>query len=53
MQLPEAVITLKQGIGFRDQNDKGVLIICDNRFVARPMVASFYRVYPRYQEPET
>ncbi len=37
VQLPDAVITLKQGVGrlIRDAEDKGVLIICDNRLVTR------------------
>lgn len=37
VQLPDAVITLKQGVGrlIRDETDKGVLIICDNRLVTR------------------
>ncbi|SHO58328.1 hypothetical protein VQ7734_04100 [Vibrio quintilis] len=37
VQLPEAVITLKQGVGrlIRDTQDKGALIICDNRLVTR------------------
>ncbi|MDC0611545.1 ATP-dependent DNA helicase [Vibrio sp.] len=37
VQLPEAVITLKQGVGrlIRDAEDKGALIICDNRLVTR------------------
>lgn len=36
-QLPEAVITLKQGAGrlIRDENDRGVLVICDPRLVSR------------------
>ncbi|MFT1843829.1 helicase C-terminal domain-containing protein, partial [Vibrio cholerae] len=36
VQLPEAVISLKQGVGrlIRDKNDKGALIICDNRVVS-------------------
>jgi ATP-dependent DNA helicase DinG len=36
-QLPEAVITLKQGAGrlIRDENDRGVLMICDPRLLAR------------------
>jgi len=31
------VITLKQGVGrlIRDHNDKGVLVICDNRLVTK------------------
>lgn len=36
-QLPEAVITLKQGAGrlIRDEDDRGVLMICDPRLVTR------------------
>jgi ATP-dependent DNA helicase DinG len=36
-QLPEAVITLKQGAGrlIRDETDRGVLMICDTRLVTR------------------
>jgi ATP-dependent DNA helicase DinG len=35
--LPEAVITLKQGAGrlIRDENDRGVLMICDPRLITR------------------
>ncbi len=34
----DAVITLKQGVGrlIRDIDDRGVLVICDNRLVMRP-----------------
>ena len=34
-QLPQAVITLKQGAGrlIRDETDRGVLMICDPRLV--------------------
>lgn len=37
IQLPQAVITLKQGAGrlIRDVKDKGVLVICDPRLVSR------------------
>jgi len=36
-QLPEAVITLKQGAGrlIRDENDRGVLMLCDPRILTR------------------
>jgi ATP-dependent DNA helicase DinG len=36
-QLPEAVITLKQGAGrlIRDESDRGVLMICDRRLLTR------------------
>ena len=32
-QLPEAVLSLKQGVGrlLRDENDYGLIVICDNR----------------------
>ncbi len=37
-QLPEAVISLKQGAGrlIRDEADRGVLVICDPRLFSRP-----------------
>jgi len=36
-QLPRAIITLKQGAGrlIRDENDKGVLMICDPRIITK------------------
>lgn len=36
-QLPQAVITLKQGAGrlIRDERDRGVLVICDGRLFSR------------------
>ena len=36
-QLPEAVITLKQGAGrlIRDETDRGVLMLCDPRLISR------------------
>lgn len=48
VQLPDAVITLKQGIGrlIRDKEDRGVLIICDNRLVTRDYGAIFVRSLP-------
>lgn len=38
IQIPQAVISLKQGAGrlIRDFNDRGVLVICDNRLVTKP-----------------
>jgi ATP-dependent DNA helicase DinG len=37
VQLPQAVITLKQGVGrlIRAEQDRGVLIVCDTRLVSR------------------
>ncbi|OON40491.1 ATP-dependent helicase [Izhakiella australiensis] len=48
VQLPDAVITLKQGVGrlIRDIDDRGVLVICDNRLVMRPYGASFLNSLP-------
>lgn len=48
VQIPDAVITLKQGVGrlIRDEQDKGVLVICDNRLVTRPYGAVFLRSLP-------
>jgi ATP-dependent DNA helicase DinG len=48
VQLPEAVITLKQGVGrlIRDKTDKGVLIICDNRLVTRDYGGIFLASLP-------
>ncbi len=48
VQLPDAVITLKQGVGrlIRDIDDRGVLVICDNRLVMRPYGAVFSASLP-------
>jgi len=36
--VPQAVITLKQGAGrlIRGEHDRGVLVLCDPRVLARP-----------------
>ncbi|OCH10910.1 ATP-dependent helicase [Aliivibrio fischeri] len=48
VQIPDAVITLKQGVGrlIRDTKDKGVLVICDNRLVTRPYGSTFLQSLP-------
>lgn len=48
IQIPEAVITLKQGVGrlIRDVTDKGVVIICDARLVMRSYGETFLRSLP-------
>ncbi|QYN43942.1 ATP-dependent DNA helicase [Gilliamella sp. ESL0441] len=48
VQLPEAVITLKQGVGrlIRHHDDRGAIIICDNRLVTRPYGAIFLNSLP-------
>ncbi|HGN1705024.1 TPA: ATP-dependent DNA helicase [Providencia rettgeri] len=48
VQIPDAVITLKQGVGrlIRDTSDYGVIVICDNRLVTRPYGEVFLRSLP-------
>jgi len=47
-QLPQAVITLKQGAGrlIRDETDRGVLMICDTRLVERPYGRRIWQSLP-------
>ncbi len=56
-QLPQAVITLKQGVGrlIRDVTDYGVLAICDRRLVDKPYGQIFLDALPpmtRTRRPE-
>jgi len=48
IQLPQAVIALKQGVGrlIRDVSDRGVLVICDDRLVNRPYGGVFLKSLP-------
>lgn len=48
VQLSDAVITLKQGVGrlIRDTSDRGVMVICDNRLVMRPYGEVFLNSLP-------
>lgn len=48
IQIPEAIITLKQGVGrlIRDSQDKGVVIICDDRLVTKNYGAQFLKSLP-------
>lgn len=48
IQIPEAVIALKQGVGrlIRDVTDRGAVIICDNRLVMRQYGATFLQSLP-------
>ena len=50
-QLPKAIITLKQGAGrlIRDELDKGVLMICDQRIVSKPYGKKFWRSLPDFK----
>ncbi len=47
-QLPQAVLTLKQGAGrlIRDEQDRGVLMICDPRLQSRRYGRSFLQSLP-------
>ena len=51
-QLPEAVITLKQGVGrlIRDTGDYGVLMICDPRMVSKPYGKTFLKSLPQMNQ---
>ncbi|QDO84455.1 ATP-dependent DNA helicase [Shewanella psychropiezotolerans] len=48
ISLPQAVISLNQGVGrlIRDERDKGVLILCDNRIVNREYGEAFLNSLP-------
>jgi ATP-dependent DNA helicase DinG len=48
IQIPAAVIQLKQGIGrlIRDKHDSGVLVLCDPRFLSKPYGKVFMRSLP-------
>ncbi len=48
-QLPQAVITLKQGVGrlIRDVNDRGVMMICDPRTLTKSYGKIFINSLPR------
>jgi ATP-dependent DNA helicase DinG len=47
-QVPQAVITLKQGAGrlIRDETDRGVLMICDTRLIAKPYGRRMWQSLP-------
>ncbi|GAB2700034.1 ATP-dependent DNA helicase [Aliiglaciecola sp. 3_MG-2023] len=48
IQIPQAVISLKQGAGrlIRDEKDKGVLVICDNRLITKDYAKTFLASLP-------
>lgn len=48
IQIPQAVISLKQGAGrlIRDPDDAGVLVICDNRLVTKQYAQTFLASLP-------
>lgn len=49
-QLPEAIINLKQGAGrlIRDENDRGVLMICDPRMISKPYGRRIWQSLPPF-----
>jgi ATP-dependent DNA helicase DinG len=50
-QLPRAVINLKQGAGrlIRDENDRGVLMICDPRLLSKPYGKRIWQSLPPFK----
>jgi ATP-dependent DNA helicase DinG len=50
-QLPYSVITLKQGAGrlIRDENDRGVLMICDPRLITKAYGKIIWRSLPPFK----
>ncbi|WP_051566799.1 ATP-dependent DNA helicase [Herminiimonas sp. CN] len=50
-QLPEAIITLKQGAGrlIRDEADRGVLMICDPRLISKPYGKRIWQSLPSFK----
>jgi ATP-dependent DNA helicase DinG len=49
-QLPQAVIALKQGLGrlIRDDDDKGVMVVCDPRLPTRAYGEIFFKSLPMF-----
>ena len=50
-QLPSAVIALKQGVGrlIRDENDRGIMMLCDPRLISKPYGRVFLNSLPPMQ----
>ena len=51
MQLPEAIIRLKQGVGrlIRDDYDKGVMVICDKRIIEKSYGIKIWKSLPPFK----
>jgi ATP-dependent DNA helicase DinG len=51
-QVPQAVITLKQGFGrlIRSESDRGILVILDHRMVRKPYGRVFFESLPPYRK---
>ena len=54
-QLPYSVITLKQGAGrlIRDENDRGVLMICDPRIITKSYGKRIWQSLPPFKRTRT
>mgnify|MGYP000231985482 FL=1 len=50
-QLPQAIISLKQGAGrlIRDEVDRGVLMICDTRIIDKPYGKRIWKSLPDFK----
>ncbi|CAL61428.1 putative ATP-dependent helicase [Herminiimonas arsenicoxydans] len=50
-QLPAAIINLKQGAGrlIRDETDRGILMICDPRLIAKPYGKRIWQSLPPFK----
>ena len=50
LQLPQAVLALKQGVGrlIRDVHDRGVLVLCDPRLLQRSYGQVFLQSLPPF-----
>ncbi|MBC7413898.1 MAG: ATP-dependent DNA helicase [Herminiimonas sp.] len=50
-QLPEAIINLKQGAGrlIRDEQDRGVLMLCDPRLISKPYGKRIWQSLPPFR----
>ena len=54
LALPEAAISLKQGAGrlIRNESDRGILVVCDNRLVEKPYGRRLLRSLPQMRRLE-
>lgn len=52
LQMPQAVLALKQGVGrlIRDAEDVGILALCDPRLTSKPYGRQFWASLPPFQQ---
>jgi len=55
LQLPQAVIALKQGVGrlIRDEEDYGVLVLCDSRLRSKAYGKTFLKSLPSMPQTDS